>query len=69
MHNKSPYFIADINNERRYLLLGYIVSVKQDGKFINLISQEEVEIRNGQVLKEQVGIDLDFGWPKKENDL
>lgn len=69
VYNKSPYFIAEINNERRYLLLGYIVAVKQKEKFVNLISQEEVEISNGEVTREQVGIGLDFGWPKKDNDL
>lgn len=69
VYNKSPYFIAGIKNERRYLLLGYIVAVKKKEKFVNLISLEEVEISNGEVTKEQVGIGLDFGWPKKDNDL
>lgn len=67
--NKSPYSIAGIENECRYLLLGYIVAAKREGKFVNLISQDEVEIINGQATKEQVGIGLDFGWPKKDNDL
>jgi hypothetical protein len=67
--NKSPYFVAGIKNERRYLLLGYIVAAKQGNTFVNLISQAEVEIINGQTTKEQVGIWLDFNWPKKDNDL
>lgn len=69
VYNKSPYYISNIKDEKRYLVLRYIVAIKRDEKFINIITQKEFEIINGHESKEQVGIYLDFGWPKKDNDL
>lgn len=47
-YDKSPYFVTNSLNERKYLLetddsAKYICAIKKDGKFINLISGLEFE--------------------------
>lgn len=71
VYNRSPYCIADIENERRYLLHiegSYIPSVKREERFLNLISLEEFEAIDGQLTKKQAYAFIIF-VTKKQLDL
>jgi hypothetical protein len=66
--NRSPYFVADIKNEKRYLLCGQIAAIKQEGAFKNLISGDEVEIVNGQATRDTAVIGIQFMAFKRSKD-
>jgi len=64
-YNKSPYFIADITTEQRFLLFGNITAIRQDNKFLNLVSQEKFEITDGQIENTQATLAITFIANKK----
>ncbi len=67
---QSPFSVRGIESEKRYLLNfdGYIPAVKKDGKFINLISNSEFEVLNGQISEKQQIATISF-TNKKHFDL
>jgi hypothetical protein len=72
VYKKSPYSIAGIKNEKRYLLNiddRFVPAAKRDGMFENLISHDEVEIVNGHFTKEQAYALIFQYPPKKRFDL
>lgn len=63
LYAQSPYSVRGIENEKRYLLNfdGYIPAIKRESKFINLISNNEFEILNGEIIKKQpTAFDISF---------
>lgn len=64
-YSKSPYFIADVTTEQRYLLFGNITATRRDEKFLNLVSQEKFEITDGQIENTQATLALTFISNKK----
>lgn len=68
IYNRSPFSIAGIKDEQRYLLCNIVPSVKCEGKFINLISLDEVEIIDGHFTKKQAYSPIFFNV-KKQFDL
>ena len=68
IYNRSPFSIAEIENEQRYLLCNIVPAVKREGKFVNLISMDEVEIIDGRFTKKQAYLPVFFNV-KKQFDL
>ena len=65
VYKRSPYYIADCLNERKYLWDGgkdgYIFAIKKDDDtFINLVSSTEMSISNGDLNKRQAGLSIVF---------
>ena len=66
VYNRSPYYIAQKMNERKYLLAGvkkgeYICAIKKDDDtFINLVSSTEMSISNGDLNKGQAALGIGF---------
>ena len=53
--NRSPYFVAEVFDKKMYFLdvyYGYIPAIKQNNKFINLISMDEIEYQNRKFYEE-----------------
>lgn len=49
-YNISPFKVADVTDQKMYFLnvyVGYIPTVKKDGKYFNLISMEEFDYKDG----------------------
>ncbi|MCL2630886.1 MAG: hypothetical protein FWD49_05125 [Firmicutes bacterium] len=74
-YRKSPFHIANIACESRYLLRvqqegnkGFIPAVRHENGFLNLISMEEMGYGHGNATKKQPNMWLIFP-PKKEADL
>ncbi len=74
-HNKSPYYVTNNIDKRKYLIktegAEYICAVKNDDKFINLISGEEFTAENVdtyEFAKSQASIFFSF-YKDKNNDL
>lgn len=65
IYNRSPFSIEGIENEHRYLLCNIVPSVKREGKFVNLISLEEVEIIDGCFTKKQAYSPIFFNVKKR----
>ena len=63
-YNRSPYYVTNNLNEKKYLLCiysgWYICAVKSGEKFINLVSSTEFEVTNGEVPDKQVTIYIKF---------
>lgn len=55
VYTQSPFSVRGIENEKRYLLHldGHIPAIKRESKFINLISNSEFEVLNGQTIGKQ----------------
>lgn len=55
VYAQSPFSVRGIKDEKRYLLNfdGYIPAVKREGKFINLISNSEFQVLDGQITEKQ----------------
>ncbi|MEG1985880.1 MAG: hypothetical protein RR033_01860 [Clostridia bacterium] len=71
--NKSPFYISNNLNERKYLLRsgngnGYVCAIKNDDIFINLISTNEENFTISDLSKRQPTIHISF-IPKKRFDL
>ena len=74
-YNRSPYYVTNNLNEKKYLLCiysgWYICAVKSGEKFINLVSLTEFaefELTNGKVSDKQAVLIIDF-FPKREFEL
>ncbi|MEG2108132.1 MAG: hypothetical protein RR033_07050, partial [Clostridia bacterium] len=67
---QSPFSVRGIEGEKRYLLKfdGYIPAVKKNEKYINLISNSEFEVSNGQITEKQQIASISF-TNKKYFDL
>ena len=63
-YNRSPYYVTNNLNEKKYLLCiysgWYICAVKSGEKFINLVSSTEFEVTNGEVPDKQATIYIKF---------
>lgn len=68
VYDKSPYAVAQVASQRRYLLYDRIPAIKSEEKFINLISMEEIEFKDGSLVRMQACMHMSF-WPKIESDL
>jgi hypothetical protein len=75
IYYKSPYNVAGIENERRYCLrevgstdANYVLASKEDDKFKNLISMQEVVILHGKYTNKQAVAYISF-IPKGKFDL
>lgn len=70
VYAQSPFSVRGIEDEKRYLLNfdGYIPAVKREGKFINLISNSEFQVVNGQTTEKQPTAIISF-TNKKHFDL
>ncbi len=77
VYDQSPYAVAGIENERRYLLLDIedlqgneydIPAVKRDGEFINLISMTPFNTEYGKLTEKQASARIHF-IPKNMFDL
>ena len=64
VYNKSPYYVAGVKSEKRYLFEdgngGYIPAIKKDRDFINLVSMTEVNFSDGKAEKGQPSIGVSF---------
>lgn len=71
VYTQSPFFVRGIENEKRYFLNleGYIPAIKRESRFVNLISNSEFEVLNGQITgKQAIAFDVSF-TNKKYFDL
>ena len=63
-YNRSPYYVTNNLNERKYLLRtdegGYVCAIKSGEKFVNLVSSTEFEVTNGEVPDKQATIHIKF---------
>lgn len=67
-YNKSPFAVAKIENERRYLLCEnnnsgcsfFVPAIKKNDKFINLISMEEFTVNDGCFSQKQPNVNISF---------
>lgn len=62
-YTKSPYYVTQNINERKYLLRsdkGFICAIKKDDAFINLVSSIEINISNGDLTKKQATLNITF---------
>ena len=65
MYLNSPFKVKGIKDEKRYLVgRSYLPAVKKGDKFVNLYSDEEFEIINGEYSEEQINADggTSFGF-------
>ena len=67
-YNKSPYYVTQNLNEKKYLLTmetgskdaQYICAIKRGETFINLISLTEVDIAKGDLSSKQATLEISF---------
>ena len=65
VYKKSPYYVTGNIDNRKYIIETekrgeYVCAVKENGKFVNLISGDTFEIENGSISTLQATFDLAF---------
>lgn len=65
VYKKSPYYVTGNIDNRKYIIETekrgeYVCAVKENGKFVNLISGDTFEIENGSIPTLQATFDLAF---------